>query len=34
MCNGRIEITLIRNDGGSVVGVSAAGIKPAFCTIA
>jgi beta-galactosidase len=34
MCNGRAEISLTRNDGGSVVGVSTTGIKPAFCNIA
>jgi len=34
MCNGRAEISLTRNDGGSVVGVSTAGLKPAFCNIA
>ena len=34
MYNGRAEISLTRKDGGSVVAVSTAGIKPAFCTIA
>jgi beta-galactosidase len=34
MCNGQAEITVIRNNGGSVVGVSTEGIKPAFCNIA
>jgi beta-galactosidase len=34
MCNGRAEISLVRNDGASTVGVSATGIKPVFCTIA
>jgi len=34
MYNGRAEISLTRKDGGSVVGVSTAGIKPAFCNIA
>jgi beta-galactosidase len=34
LCNGRAEISLLRNDGGSVVGVSAEKLKPAFCTIA
>jgi beta-galactosidase len=34
MCNGRAEIIVIRNSGGSVVGVSTEGIKPAFCNIA
>jgi beta-galactosidase len=33
MYNGRSEITLIRNGGESTVGVTVAGIKPAFCTI-
>ena len=33
MCNGRAEITLTRNNGGSVVGVHTEGIKPAFCPI-
>ncbi|MGD0444718.1 MAG: hypothetical protein ABSA39_12360 [Edaphobacter sp.] len=27
------EITIIRNNGSSVVGVSTEGIKPAFCNI-
>jgi beta-galactosidase len=34
MCNGRAEISLTRNGGGSVVAVSTEGIKPAFCNIA
>jgi len=34
MCNGRAEISLTRNEGGSVVGVSTTGIKPVFCNIA
>jgi hypothetical protein len=34
MCNGRAEISLTRKEGGSVVAVSTAGIKPAFCNIA
>jgi beta-galactosidase len=34
MYNGRAEISLARREGGSVVAVSAAGIKPAFCNIA
>lgn len=34
MYNGRTEITLIRNGGESMVGVTVAGIKPAFCAIA
>jgi beta-galactosidase len=34
MCNGRAEISLMRNDGSSVVAVSTAAIKPVFCTIA
>jgi beta-galactosidase len=34
LSNGRGEITLIRNDGGSVLGVETPGIKAAFCTIA
>ena len=34
LCNGRTEITLLRNDGGSVVGVDTHGIKAAFYTIA
>ncbi len=34
MCNGRAEISLTRNDGGSMVGVSTTGIKPVFCSIA
>jgi beta-galactosidase len=34
MCNGRAEITVIRNNGGSVVAVTTEGIKPAFCNIA
>jgi beta-galactosidase len=34
MYNGRAEISLTRKEGGSVVAVSAAGIKPAFCNIA
>ncbi len=33
LCNGRAEITLLRNDGGSVVGVATAGLPTAFCTI-
>jgi beta-galactosidase len=32
-CNGRVEITLLRNSGGSVAGVTTAGIKPAFFNI-
>ena len=32
MCNGRAEITVFRNDGISVVGVTAKGIRPAFTT--
>jgi beta-galactosidase len=32
--NGRAEISLTRKEGSSVVAVSAAGIKPAFCNIA
>jgi beta-galactosidase len=37
MCNGRAEITIVRNNGGSggsVIGVDTQGIKPAFCSIA
>jgi beta-galactosidase len=34
MYNGRAEITLIRNGGESMVGVTVAGIKPAFCSVA
>jgi beta-galactosidase len=34
MYNGRAEISLTRKEGGSVVAVSTAGIKPAFCSIA
>jgi hypothetical protein len=34
MYNGRTEITLIHNGGESMVGVTVAGIKPAFCAIA
>jgi beta-galactosidase len=34
MYNGRAEISLTHKDGGSVVAVSAPGIKPAFCNIA
>jgi beta-galactosidase len=34
MYNGRAEITLMRNGGESTVGVTVAGIKPAFCPIA
>jgi beta-galactosidase len=34
MYNGRAEITLIRNGGESMVGVTVAEIKPAFCAIA
>jgi beta-galactosidase len=34
MYNGRAEISLTRKEGGSVVAVSATGIKPAFCNIA
>jgi beta-galactosidase len=34
LANGRSEITVIRNNGGSVVGVTAEGVKPAFCNIA
>ena len=34
MYNGRAEISLTRKEGGSVVAVSTAGIKPAFCNIA
>jgi beta-galactosidase len=33
MSNGRAEITLIRNNGASAVGVETPGIKPAFCNI-
>jgi beta-galactosidase len=33
VANGRGEITLIRSGGGSVVGVTADGLKPAFCNI-
>ncbi len=34
LCNGRSEITVIRNNGSSVVGVTTPNIKPAFCNIA
>jgi beta-galactosidase len=34
LSNGRAEITLLRNDGASVAGVSTEKIKPAFCNIA
>jgi beta-galactosidase len=34
LCNGQTEITLVRNGGGSMIGVAVAGIKPAFCAIA
>ncbi len=34
VCNGRSEITLIRNNGSSVVSVTTPGIKAAFCNIA
>jgi beta-galactosidase len=34
MYNGRAEISLTRKEGGSVVAVSTARIKPAFCNIA
>jgi beta-galactosidase len=34
LCNGRGQITLLRNDGGSVVGVDTHGTKTVFCTIA
>jgi beta-galactosidase len=34
MCNGHAEITILRNKGGSVVGVETTGVKPSFCTIA
>jgi len=34
MYNGRAEISLARNDGGSIVGVTAPGLKTTFCTIA
>jgi beta-galactosidase len=34
LCNGRSEITIIRNGGESVVGAATTGIKPAFQTIA
>ena len=34
MYNGRAEITIVRNGGGSVVGVDTTGIKPVFCSIA
>jgi len=34
LCNGRSEITLIRNNGSSVVSVTTPNIKPAFCAIA
>jgi beta-galactosidase len=33
LSNGRAEISLVRNDGGSVIGASIAGTKAAFCTI-
>jgi beta-galactosidase len=33
MCNGHSEITVVRNGGGSVIGVDTAGIKPVFCNI-
>jgi beta-galactosidase len=33
MCNGRAEITLMRNNGGSVVAVSTAGIESVFCPV-
>ena len=33
LSNGCAEITLLRNDGGSVIGVDTPGIKTAFCTI-
>jgi beta-galactosidase len=32
--NGRAEITLTPNDGGSVVAVAASGLSTAFCTVA
>jgi beta-galactosidase len=34
LCNGRSEITLIRNNGSSVASVTTPNIKPAFCAIA
>jgi beta-galactosidase len=33
MCNGRAEISLARNDGGSIIGVTTAGLKTTFYTI-
>jgi beta-galactosidase len=33
MCNGRSEISLVRNGGSSVVGVATEGINATFCTI-
>ncbi|GGA59302.1 beta-galactosidase [Edaphobacter acidisoli] len=33
MCNGRAQITFVRNDGSSVIGVAAPQIPPAFCTV-
>jgi beta-galactosidase len=33
LCNGRGEITLLRNNGGSVVSADTHGIKTVFCTI-